>query len=37
VATLDVLGGALTANTAAQKTFWSSSFQASACGCVLVP
>lgn len=37
VATLDVLGGALTANTAAQSVFWSSDFQASACGCTLVP
>jgi hypothetical protein len=37
VATLDVLGGALTANTVAQSVFWSSDFQASACGCTLVP
>jgi hypothetical protein len=37
VATLDVLGGALTANTAAQSIFWSSDFQPSACGCVVVP
>lgn len=36
-ATLDVLGGALTANTAVQNVFWSSDFQASACGCTLVP
>jgi hypothetical protein len=37
VATLDALGGALTANTAAQSIFWSSDFQPSACGCVVVP
>jgi hypothetical protein len=37
VATLDVLGGALTANTVAQSVFWSSDFQPSACGCTLVP
>lgn len=37
VATLDTLGGALTANTAAQSVFWSSDFQPSACGCVVVP
>ena len=37
VATLDTLGGALTANTAAQNVFWSSDFQPSACGCTLVP
>jgi hypothetical protein len=37
VATVDSLGGALFANTAEQQVFWSSDFQPSSCGCVLVP
>ncbi len=37
VATLDSLGGALFANTGEQQVFWSSDFQPSSCGCVLVP
>jgi hypothetical protein len=37
VATIDALGGALFANTAEQQVFWSSDFQPSSCGCVVVP
>ena len=37
VATLDELGGALTANTSEQKLFWYSSYQAAGCACVAIP
>jgi hypothetical protein len=37
VATLDELGGALTANTAEQNLFWYSSMQPAGCACVAIP
>jgi hypothetical protein len=37
VATLDELGGALTANTSESKLFWYSSYQPAGCACVAVP